>query len=460
MTREKLGRHTLAHGDCLEVLRTLEDNTVDAVITDPPYGLGFMGKAWDALPPGDEWAREVFRVCKPGAHLVAFGGTRTIHRLTTALENAQWTIRDMWCWTYASGFPKSLAVDQAIERRRHDGDQVRQVTRWIREMRDRAGISNEEIDRAFGFHGMAGHWSSQASQPAIPTLDQVPTLLAVLKVDTVPDEIGRLLVELNGNKGEPGHAWHDRQVVARGVSSLGGTVAAGERDLAFQERHKGMVYDITAPATEEGRRWQGYGTALKPAYEPAVLARKPLDGTVAYNALLWGTGAINIDGARVEGGRWPANTYHASKPSTAEREAGCTHLAQHAGGELTGRKEGSAGLSSPRAGAGRLSSGRGNVHPTVKPLAVMRQLVRLLAPQQDALVLDTFLGSGTTLLACELEGHRCLGIEREAEYLTIIRARFGGLPVLRRLQSGDSVSDEEAAALMAQGELFDTGRGR
>ena len=454
MSEEKLGRHTLINADCLEAMKQMEANTVDAVITDPPYGLGVMGKAWDALPPGEAWAQEVFRVCKPGAHLVAFGGTRTIPRLTTALEDAGWQIRDQFAWTYSSGFPKSLAVDKAIERQRHDRDQILQVTAWSRQTRDQAGISNTEIDQAFGFRGMAGHWTSQASQPAIPTLDQVPTLLAVLKVDTVPDEIGRLLVELNTPKGVPGHAWHDRQVVGQRPGTFPAAHLNGSR---FSDSHDPTRtrLNITAPATDEGRRWQGYGTALKPAYEPAVLARKPLDGTVARHVLKWGTGAINIDGARVEDGRWPANTYHASKPSTSEREAGCHGLAQQTAGELTGgRQEGSAGLSSPRAGAGRTASGRGNIHPTVKPLAVMRQLVRLLAPQQNALVLEPFLGSGTTLLACEMEGHTCVGIEREADYLPIIRARFEGVPVLRRLQAGHSVSKEEGEALQRQGTLL------
>ena len=490
MSEEKLGRHTLINADCLEAMKQMEANTVDAVITDPPYGLGFMGKAWDALPPGEAWAQEVFRVCKPGAHLVAFGGTRTIHRLTTALEDAGWEIRDMFAWTYSSGFPKSLAVDKAIEKQRHDRAEVERVVRWMENARRESGVSRRQVEEAFGTVniGQSIFTITPGSAPRVPTLEQVEVLLGLFNLDKegVDPDIWSLILDLNKKKGQPGQAWQDRQVVGQYDGPAAGQTWRNNLGIKSNLSPKEMR---GGPTTDEGRRWQGYGTALKPAYEPAVLARKPLDGTVAHNVLKWGTGAINIDAGRIqfgpgerykEGsghsspesvvlsaglnvsmskphalGRWPANTYHASKPSTSEREAGCHGLAQQTAGELTGgRQEGSAGLSSPRAGAGRTASGRGNIHPTVKPLAVMRQLVRLLAPQQNALVLEPFLGSGTTLLACEMEGHTCVGIEREADYLPIIRARFEGVPVLRRLQAGHSVSKEEGEALQRQGTLL------
>lgn len=187
---------TLHHGDCLDVLRELPDASVDAVVTDPPYGLGFMGKKWDALPPGEDWARECLRVLKPGGHLLAFGGTRTWHRLAVAVEDAGFEIRDSIAWMYGSGFPKSLDVSKAIDKQRHDTAEIYTVTAWVRAARDAAGLTNKDIDVAFGANGMARHWTDvppNGKQPSVPTLEQVPLLLETLGVaeDAVPEDVAR-----------------------------------------------------------------------------------------------------------------------------------------------------------------------------------------------------------------------------------------------------------------------------
>ena len=478
---------TLYRGDCLAVLASMEPESVDAIVCDPPYGLspdgkartwddieegrsrgGFMGKAWDGAVPGVEWARACLRVLKPGGHLVAFGGTRTVHRLACAIEDAGFEIRDSIAWVQWQGFPKSLDVSKAIDRRRDDRDQILQVTAWIATARDAAGLTNSKIDQAFGFAGMAGHWTSQKSQPSVPTLEQVPRLLEVLGVDAPPPEIGRLLYDLNGRKGEPGEAWGRREVVGssdNGFAGGTGAHAGTGGSYGFAESH-----NITAPATEDARTWQGFGTALKPAHEPAILARKPLGGTVASNVLEHGTGALNIDGCRYaygdpawpgpndkhagyangcggaefsvgiekhanqefrsaawdmpEGGRWPANLYACPKPSRAEREAGCERLPGRTGAEATDRTEGTAGLQSPRAGAGRTAARVKNHHPTVKPLGVMRWLCKLVGGQRGSVILDPFMGSGTTGAAAMLEGFDFIGIEREPEYIQIAEARI------------------------------------
>ncbi len=325
----QLGKHELHTGDCITIMDTMEPDSFHAVVTDPPYGLGFQGRRWDQLPPGDDFARAAFRVCKPGAHIVAFGGTRTIHRLSCALEDAGFELRDMLGWVYYSGFPKSLSL------------------------------------------------------------------------------------------------------------------------------------------RDQGPKWSGYGTALKPSYEPAILARKPLDGTVAQNVQRHGCGALNIDACRYmpgdpawvgpsgygdetghKLGRWPANLYATAKPSTAEREAGCQDLVQVPAGQMTDRAEGSAGLGNPRAGAGRTSMGRGNHHPTVKPLTLMCWLVKLLAPPDGGRILEPFAGSGTTLAACELSGTgaRCTAIELDKQYARIIRARYGGLDAMKAILRGcTSPADQQAA---------------
>ena len=375
----QLGRHTLTCGDCIEVMRGLPDNSVDAVVTDPPYGIGFMGKGWDCAVPGEDFAVEALRVLKPGGHLIAFAATRTVHRLAVAIEDAGFEIRDQIAWLQWQGFPKSLDVSKAIDQ--HHG-----------------------AERAVVGRGQSG-----------------------------------------------------KNAIMGGLS--GSEIGSGD--------------DITAPATADAKKWEGWGTALKPSQEPAILARKPLEGTVAENVLRWGVGGLNIDGCRYaygdpawpgpqdnddtkrsagvspskrsaygkfradsgEGreffgghdlGRWPANIYQCPKASRSEREAGCEDLPGKSGAAAVERKAGTAGVDNPRAGAGRTADQVKNHHPTVKPTALMRWLVRLVTPP-GAVVLEPFCGSGTTLIAAELEGVTCWAIEREPAYCDIIRARHGGI---------------------------------
>lgn len=368
MKLHTVGRHHLVQGDCVEVLRAMPDDCFDACVSDPPYGLGFMGKAWDCDVPGPAFAAELLRVLKPGAHACLFGGTRTFHRLAVALEDAGSEIRDCLMWLYGTGFPKSLQV-------------------------------------------------------------------------------------------------------------------------------------VKQPGCEA---WNGWGTALKPAWEPVLLVRKPLIGTVAANVLEHGTGGLNIDATRIAGpkpdttrgaggangrygppgaqgrieddgaGRWPANVvldevaaelldaqagerrggevpakrtgsgfkgqgkgttgerivldtggasrfFYVAKPSRAERDRGCEALPVRSGGEATDREDDAPGTKSPGAGAGR-NGGARNIHPTVKPAALIRWLVQLVTPP-GGVVLDPFAGSGTIFLAAEDLDVTVNAIERDPEYVQIAIAR-------------------------------------
>ena len=367
-------RATLYRGDCLDVLAAMEPDSVDAIVCDPPYGLGFMGKRWDALPPGEDWARLCLRVLKPGGHLVAFGGTRTVHRLATAIEDGGFEIRDMVSWIYYSGFPKSKNVALSIDKGEGPPNRGR----------------------------------------AIPT-------------------------------------------------------ASTYQASATDQAHKLTSNPVGPyePRSEAAKKWNGFGTALKPAQEPAVLARKPLKGTVAGCVLEHGTGALNIDGCRFAygdeawpgpgdnhthewerhqstseaavpivgqehidlrgytptAGRWPANIYAHPKASRSEREAGCERLpGGNAAIECHG--EGTKALNSPRAGAGRTAGLVKNHHPTVKPIGVMRWLCKLTGGQRGSVILDPFMGSGTTGCAAVMEGFDFIGIEREPEYMDICEARI------------------------------------
>jgi site-specific DNA-methyltransferase (adenine-specific) len=454
-------------GDCIEVMAEMDAESVDAVVTDPPYGIGFMGKAWDAAAiterverdnasretlgpdspsrPGrknprsssaygnraiaagpvrdhtltrarsgsmhageydlsltanaafaawcETWAREALRVLKPGGHLLAFGGTRTFHRLTCGIEDAGFEVRDCLSWLYGSGFPKSLDVSKAI---------------------DKAAGAEREV-------------------------------------------VGEYAVTRNLSSG----SWAELHGKPNGATTV----------------------NLTTPATDAAREWQGWGTALKPGWEPCVVARKPLAGTVAENVQQHGTGALNIDGCRIgtdggttkgnppkgdsngiygdgingacdivplNAGRWPANMAfdeeaaamldaqsgeRTSQPFRSASSTGAKAERQNvsfAEQDYSGRGYADTGGASrffytaKASRSDRSTNGANNTHPTVKPTDLMRWLVRLVTPP-GGVVLDPFAGSGTTLVAARAEGFRCIGIEREEEYAEIVAARLSQL---------------------------------
>ena len=494
----------------------LADASIDAIVCDPPYELGFMGKGWDsagvAFNPAT-WA-EALRVAKPGAHLLAFGGTRTYHRLAVAIEDAGWEIRDCLMWLYGSGFPKSLDVGKAIDRARYDREQILRVTRWINAAFKAAGVSYRTALGAFGFNegsGHIGHWTARTigAQPAVPTLDQIPTLLAVLGDPDVPPEIADLIWTLNGRKGQPGENWAKREKVGESTNQIH---LANLGDAGYAER-----WDITEPATDAARQWDGFGTALKPAWEIIILARKPLTGTVAQNVQAHGTGALNIDGSRIgsestrrdtgevgiwghagrieggsEAGRWPANLlldeaaaarldaeagerivntpgqltvdpgfgsgyaprvpygygdrggpsrfFYTAKASRTEREAGLLGLVPCAA---------CAGLDSEshpdKAGTETVRCRR-NDHPTVKPIDLMRYLCTLITPP-GGLILDPFMGSGSTGMAALDAGFRFVGIDQDPHYVEIAQSRIARRHLL-------TPETREPTPETAQGALF------
>ena len=449
------------HANCLDVIASMGDNTLDALVTDPPYGLGFMGRAWDkALPDPRIW-RECLRAMKPGAHGVIFGAPRLYHRLACQVEDAGFEVRDVLMWMFGSGFPKNHDPSKAVDKKRNDAEEVRVVCRAIRAQMNALEVSSREIADDFGMHSrMVDHWAARDtdSQPNLPTWDQWVRLRDLLGMGGDLDaEVRRL----NDRKGQVGEAWLERPITgevrsASPVSNYGIT----SRD--------GLARDL--PQSEEARRLLGLGTALKPAYEPILLVRKPLDGTVAQTVQRWGTGAINIDGCRVgtgetrpvmvrtsttvaassmsgtstgatasgemtTAGRWPANLildedagalldeqtrasvsrfFYCAKASKAEREAGLKHL------DTRTVTDGRAVTNDTAYQRG--ATERRNTHPTVKPIALMRYLVRLIAPEGGT-VFDPFTGSGSTGVACALEDVAFVGAELEAEYVKIANAR-------------------------------------
>ena len=405
--------YQLHHGDCLEVLRSMPDCSVDSIVTDPPYGLSFMGKKWDYDVPSVEVWAECLRVLKHGGHLLAFAGTRTQHRMAVRIEDAGFEIRDMIAWVYGSGFPKSLDVSKAIDKAER-GSLVRQKLLHFASAR---GIDGKWLES----HGVASassfiDWTVGGHIPSDNNWSLVKDALEV-----TPDE----------------EQAFEREVVGKAKwKTLNEAPMPGANCSAENRSYK----NITAPATDAAKQWQGWGTALKPALEPITVARKPLVGTVAENVLQYGTGAINVDGARVEGNRWPANFIHdgseevvglfpqsnggafpkkSNVPTGRHYEGGWGAVNN---GSRTEMGEGSAARFFYCAKASKADRGE-NHHPTVKPTDLMRYLCRLVTPP-NGIVLDPFNGSGSTGCAAVLEGFQYIGIEREAEYIAISEKRI------------------------------------
>ena len=411
-------RATVFSGDCLDVMRGWADESVDAIVTDPPYGLGFMGHKWDHMPPGVEWAEECLRVLKPGGHLLAFGGSRTWHRLAVAIEDAGFEVRDSIAWLYGSGFPKSLDVSKAIDKRR-DWSLVERLSGEIRRARAEAGLSLAEIGQATldATDGTYGKWYHRGGHMFFETgrsLPSRPEWEHLRHVLPIAPEFAEVYDEA------------ERAVIRERTMTQGGGTSLQMRMGEVRE----VRADITAPATPDAERWQGWGSAMKPGFEPVVVARKPLIGTIAQNVLTYGTGALNIDACRIsasgqspDAGRWPANVVlDESQAEVLDEQSGASRFFP------TFRYQAKA----PRSERPKVN---GVAHPTVKPVALMRWLVRLVTPP-DGVVLDPFAGSGATLEAALLEGFQCVGIELADEYLPLIVHR------IERAQAGH---DEGAA---------------
>jgi DNA modification methylase len=506
--------YQILHGNNLDILPTLADNSIDSIVTDPPYELGFMGKKWDSsgIAYSVELWQQCLRVLKPGGHLLSFGGTRTYHRVAVAIEDAGFELRDSIAWLYGSGFPKSLDVSKAIDKNNGKIIGLSEFTLWMRT----TGLTVKQVTEVLKKSNlisengtMAGHYfaKSESAQPAIPTAamwDKIRPLIA-----EVPNWVDEMVARVEAEREVIGQQRQGKLAVSPG-----------------QDNDRSQIdLDITAPSTLEAQQWQGWGTALKPAFEPVIVARKPIEGTVANNVLKWGTGGLNIDGSRIgyadeadggdwdrfkghqssktirarldgnegadladrvdngkQSGRWPANIildpytaelldeqsgttvskaggrstqkgtgtwasstgvfasgqdrprtghtdsggasrfFYVAKASKRDRNEGLDEILNTTAADMVDREPDSAGMNSPRAGAGR-TSGAKNFHPTVKPTSLMEYLIKLVTPPQGT-VLDPFTGSGSTGKAAILQGFDFIGIEMTEDYLPIIEGRL------------------------------------
>jgi DNA modification methylase len=527
--------YKILKGNSLDLLPTLADNSIDAIVTDPPYGLGnpdpdyiikaiqqwasgdrshipegkgFMGKSWDSfVPPPAIWD-ECLRVLKPGGHLLAFAGTRTYDLMGISIRMAGFEIRDSIGWVYGSGFPKSLDVSKAIDKNNGKITKLSDFTIWMRTTGTTVRQVTEALRAAnlISENGtMASHYfaTSESSQPAIPTAAMWRVIRPMIA--QVPDWADEMVARIEA----------EREVIG---SKMTGIANKDEKERHTIGASKAIEVDITAPSTPEAKQWQGWGTALKPALEPIVVARKPLgEKTVAANVLTHGTGGLNIDASRIgttdslyrassvalpenqemnevwrekckqdpnwvdeankktqeksahadKLGRWPANlildeyTAELLDEQSGQSGTSTTKTGQYesrsefGGGQINIRHPDSGGASrffyvakaskrdrnegledfpdapiypqnnslERKAINSTASSKTKNHHPTVKPTALMRYLVKLITPPGGT-VLDPFTGSGSTGKAAILEGFDFIGIELTEDYWQIIEGRL------------------------------------
>ena len=460
-------------GDALEQLRLLAEDSVDAVVADPPYGLSFMGKDWDHGIPGEAFWREALRVAKPGAHLLAFGGTRTFHRLACAIEDAGWEMRDCLGWIYASGFPKSKDAGYALHERaeqeaEHDVRFVRAP--YLSQTIYACSQCGQVLLACLSEPGASARWRTW-SESKVAGSEQ-PCLEGWSHTETSEGELRRCPIcsMSHGILADGAQGWlRDGTPSGDGSGpralseSNGGRTPSGPRSIEQQsEKPRAVLLERSAQA------FRGWGTGLKPAWEPIILAHKPLEGTVAENVQKWGTGALNIDGCRVEGakgvpaslsdagslgwrtggdmsrkseqnGRWPANLIHDGSEEVVgmfpQSQAGKETQSRGTGGIWSGESNrpcgpqygdlGSAARFFYCAKASKEDRGEGNKHPTVKPTDLMRYLCRLVTPLGGT-VLDPVMGSGSTGKAAVLEGFSFIGIDNMPEYVEMARRRIEG----------------------------------
>lgn len=364
MLYKKTENYTLFQGSNLDVLPTLPDNSIDAIVTDPPYEIGFLGRSWDSSGIAfsvELWA-ECLRVLKPGGYVLAFGASRTFHRVAVAIEDAGFELRDSIAWLYGSGFPKGLNVSKGI-------------------------------DKAAGA---------------------------------------------------------EREVIGMKTAGIGTGNDFAMRQADGNNKAANKFVPITAPATEDAKKWDGWNTAIKPAFEPIVVGRKPLEGTVVANVLKYGTGPYNVNATRIpvsgvelgkledesipldlgDGvvseekraelvreletlGRYPTNViFDESQARVLDEQTGDLEASRFFYVAKPDRKDRHEGLDASA-----------NVHPTVKPTDLLRYLLRLVCAPGGT-VLDVFNGSGSTGKAALLDGYKYVGIELTEDYLPITEARL------------------------------------
>jgi len=413
----------IVHGDCLEVMRGMADNSVDSIVTDPPYGLSFMGKKWDYDVPGEDIWRECLRVLKPGGYLLAFAGTRTQHRMAVRIEDAGFEIRDMIAWVYGSGFPKSLDVSKAIESNITNGKSNSRSLRATEQAGD--GEPYTLRGKNNGIMGETREFDRKRFTPATEAARQWQGWGTALKPAMEPITVARKpldgTVAANVQKWGCGCLNIDGCRVGVGDDRVGGGLA----------KERFGINGMPQTSRPVGGRWPA-NLIHDGSDEVLEVFPETKSGSIngIYNNTIMAQSFGNRDGKPIhlkfEGDSGSAaRFFYCAKASRSERNAGLEGMEEH---RIHTFQTGNGASGKPSS----ISAGRNTVyqnnHPTVKPIELMRYLCRLVTPP-GGIVLDPFAGSGSTGKACAVEGFRFIGIEREAEYCEIARARIAAVDV-------------------------------
>jgi DNA modification methylase len=457
-------------GSCLDVMQGMPESSIDSIVTDPPYAIAFMGEKWDSFArPADFqefsrlWAIEALRVLKPGGHLIAFASPRTYHRMACGVEDAGFEVRDQIMWVTGQGFPKSLNVSKRIDKGPVSQINIDAFRAALQEARKCKGMRRSEVSLAVCGTESGACWNWESGL-RVPTKEHWVGLVSLLDL---PSDLALLREEA------------EREIIGRVRVGVKNGAAGGSHTSGFTASE----VDITLPATDAAKQWDGWGTSLKPAHEPMILARKPFDGTVAQNVLAYGTGAINIDGCRIEldgdyksksngrpsmtglddnydpstanqadtVGRWPSNFIHDgsdevlaafpeskvkpgkhkpyTSPNNREGEASADRRYTEKGATnfavLPGQRRYDTGSVSRFfycAKPSKKERGEGNDHPTIKPIALARYLTRLVTPP-GGITLDPFGGSGSIPIGATMEGFQAIYIDNDPHSLEIAQNR-------------------------------------
>jgi DNA modification methylase len=408
---ENLEKARVLHGDCLDVLKTLADNSVDAVVTDPPYGLSFMGKKWDYDVPSVEIWAECLRVLKPGGHLLAFAGTRTQHRMAVRIEDAGFEIRDMIAWVYGSGFPKSHDVSKAIDKaagaKGHDS--IGFNVAGIGESNGGSKFRSDHPDyvKPIGITEAARHWQGwgTALKPALEPI----TVARKPLIGTVAENV---LAHGAGGLNIDGCRVGNEIIVTTNGKGFKGSFEGGENNNGGATREGRWPANLIHDGGEEV-------LACFPETKGGVAVRRNSGG----NTFGGDKPKPQMDDIGYGDSGSAARFFYCAKASKRDRDEGLDGFDARLAGCMNMRNDAHAQAN------GLTYSPKRNHHPTVKPTDLMRYLCRLVTPP-NGIVLDPFTGSGSTGKAAVIEGFQFIGIEREAEYVEIARARIGALDIL------------------------------